>query len=45
MAKAQQSYRTKYKDDMIDNLTRQYVNQGLNPVKAEKQAQMDATEL
>lgn len=43
-AKAQQSYRTKYKDDMIDNLTRQYVNQGLNPVKAEKQAQMDATD-
>ena len=29
---------------MIDNLTRQYVNQGLNPVKAEKQAQMDATD-
>ena len=43
-AKAQQSYRIKYKDDMIDNLTRQYVNQGLNPVKAEKQAQMDATD-
>ena len=43
-AKAQQSYRTKYKNDMIANLIDQYVNQGLSRGDAIKQANIDATD-
>lgn len=43
-AKAQQSYRTKYKNDMIANLIDQYVDQGLSRGDAIKQANIDATD-
>lgn len=43
-AKAQQSYRTKYKKDMVANLTEQYENQGLDEEEAAKQANIDATD-
>ena len=43
-AKAQQSYRTKYKKDMVANLTEQYENQGLDEAEAAKQANIDATD-
>lgn len=43
-AKAQQNYRTKYKADMIRNLTRQYEIQRMHSTEAEKQAEKDATD-
>ena len=43
-AKAQQDYRTKYKKDMVANLTEQYENQGLDEAEAAKQANIDATD-
>ena len=43
-AKAQRDYRIKYENDMIANLTDQYVGQGLSRGDAIKQARIDASD-